>query len=85
MKLYNRLKRQYKLWRMSRKIEKRSGIIFLQKIRCRYLAFKTDQKHYVVYDYRNRIVVINTLMLEQFKKKRLLKRNWDKHIIFESK
>jgi menaquinone-dependent protoporphyrinogen IX oxidase len=56
-----------------------------RKWRAKFLKWYTGEKHYVLYDYKDRIIVVNTLMLEKFKKKRLLKRNWDKHILYETK
>ena len=53
--------------------------------RAKFAKWWTGQKHYVLYDYQDRMIVVNTLMLEQFKKKRLLKRNWDKYILYETK
>jgi len=85
MKLIKRLKRKYKLWKMSKQIGFGPQMLFAKKIICRYKAWKTNQKHYLLFDYRGRVVIVNTLMLEKFKKNRLLNRNWSKDILYESK
>jgi hypothetical protein len=74
-------KRAWKLWRMSR-----SDKTLRRRIRrAKILKFFTNHKHYVIYDYQDRMIVVNTLMLEKFKKNRLIKRNWSKTILFETK
>lgn len=85
MKLINRLKRKYKLWRMTQRIGIRPQVLLIKKIQCWYKSYRTQQKHYLVFDYRGRVVIINTLMLEKYKKNRLLNRNWSKDILYETK
>lgn len=85
MNLIKRLKRRYKLWRMSKRIGLRPQMLLAKKIICSYKAWKTNQKHYLLFDYRGRVVIVNTLMLEKFKKNRLLNRKWSKDILYETK
>ena len=49
------------------------------------MRFWTNQKQYVIYDHQDRLIVVNTLMIEKLKKNRLLKRNWSKTILYETR